>query len=269
MDVSCLEEPLYELIIGNVRGARNPNNPDPNWVIVAASITKAQAQQEGNLKPLKVKKVTSRYSVTKEDLCRMQNEDKDLKPFAEKKKAAKRGEYEVKFEKYRGILYRIRHRSDGLGETEKQIMIPKNLRHRVMELAYDSMFGDFLGTTKTEDRIQTNFYWPKMHQDVASFCRSCDVCQKTVTKGSIPRAPLGEMPLIDLPFKRVAINLMEFITPASDKGHRYILTLVDYASKYAEAVPIKNIDTETVAEALLDLYSRVGVPEEVLSDFGT
>ena len=90
----------------------------------------------------------------------MQNEDEDLKPFAEKKKALKRGEYEVKFEKYRGIFYRIRHRSDGLGEIEKQIMVPKRLRHGVTEVAHNLMFGGHLGTKKTEDRIQTKFYWP-------------------------------------------------------------------------------------------------------------
>ena len=59
------------------------------------------------------------------------------------------------------------------------------------------------------------------------------------------------------------------IAPASDKGHRIILTLMDYATRYPEAVPLNNIDTETVAEALLDMYSRVVVPEEVLSDLGT
>ena len=36
---------------------------------------------------------------------------------------------------------------------------------------------------------------------------------------------------------------------------------MDYATRYPEAVPLKNIDTETVAEALLDMYSRLGVPE--------
>ena len=64
----------------------------------------------------------------------MQNKDGDLKPFAEKKEAVKRGEYEMKFERYRGILYRIRHRSGGL-ETEKQIMAPRSLQHRVMDVA--------------------------------------------------------------------------------------------------------------------------------------
>ena len=77
------------------------------------------------------------------------------------------------------------------------------------------------------------------------------------------------MPLMDLSFKRVAVDLIVPITPASDKGHRYVLTLMDYATRYPEAVPLKNIDTETVAEALLDLYSRVGIPEEVLCDLGT
>ena len=90
-----------------------------------------------------------------------------------------------------------------------------------------------------------------------------------VAGGAVPRAPLKEMLLIDLPFKRVAIDLVGPITPASEKGHRCILTLIVYATRYPEAVPLKNIDTESVAEALLNVCSRVGVPEEVLSNLGT
>ena len=172
----------------------------------------------------------------------------------------------MKFEKRQGILYRIRRRIDGLGETWKQIMVPKSLRLRVMEVAHDSIFGGHLGVKKTKDKIQTNFYWPRMHNDVSGFCRSCDVCQKTVDKGTVARAPLGEMPLIDTPFKPVAVDSVGPITPARKRGQRYILTLVDYETRYPEAVPLKNIDTETVAEALLDMCSRLGIPEEVLSN---
>ena len=77
------------------------------------------------------------------------------------------------------------------------------------------------------------------------------------------------MPLIDTPFKRLAVNLVGPITPASERGHKYIISLVDYATRYPEAVSLKNIDTETVAKALLDIYSRLGIPEEVLSNQGT
>ena len=88
-------------------------------------------------------------------------------------------------------------------------------------------------------------------------------------KGSVPRVPVGDMPLIDMPFRRVAVDLVGPVLPPSQKGHRYILTLVDYATTYPEAVPLKNIETETLAEALLDMYSRLGLPEEILSDLGT
>ena len=108
-----------------------------------------------------------------------------------------------------------------------------------------------------------------MQGDITSFCRSCDVCQKTTAKRSVPRVPLGDMPLIDMPFRRVAVDLVGPISPPSEKGHRYILTLVDYTTRYPEAVPLKSIETETVAEALLDMHSHLGIPEEVLSDYGT
>ena len=70
-------------------------------------------------------------------------------------------------------------------------------------------------------------------------------------------------------FKGVAVVLVGPTAPACDKGHSYILTLVIYATRYSEALPLKNIDTETVTKALLDMYSRVEVRDEVLSDFGT
>ena len=58
------------------------------------------------------------------------------------------------------------------------------------------------------------------------------------------------MPLTDMPFKWVA-------------GHRYILTLVDYTTRYPEAVPLNKINTKAVAEALLNIYSKVDIPKEV------
>ena len=206
------------------------------------------------------------------ELAKLQQENTTLKKYADLWDAVRKGDYEIKYEKRRGVLYRIRNRVDGLGEYSKQIMVPKILRRKVMEVAHDSIFGEHLEIKKTKDRIQTNFYWPDMQGDITSFCRSCDVCQKTTAKGSVPRVLLGDMPLIDMPFRRVAVDLVGPISPPSEKGHRYILslrTLVDYATRYPEAVPLKNIETLTVAEALLDMYSRLRIPQEVLSDLGT
>ena len=76
------------------------------------------------------------------------------------------------------------------------------------------------------------------------------------------------MPLIDTPFSRVAIDLFGPIHPPTNVGDRFILTVVDNANRYPEAIALKKIDTETVVESLVDIYSCVGVPRGVLSDQG-
>jgi len=44
--------------------------------------------------------------------------------------------------------------------------------------------------------------------------------------------------------------------------------MCDYATRYPEAVPLQNIDAGTVAEELVKIFARVGVPSELLTDQG-
>ncbi|XP_060601263.1 uncharacterized protein LOC132754618 [Ruditapes philippinarum] len=69
--------------------------------------------------------------------------------------------------------------------------------------------------------------------------------------------------------ERIAVDLIGPITPVSEKGNRYILTVVDYATRYPEAVALPRSETENIAEALLDIFARVGFPSEILSDRGS
>ena len=61
------------------------------------------------------------------------------------------------------------------------------------------------------------------------------------------------MPLIETPFQRIAVDIVGPIKPVTTKGHRYILTVVDYATRYPEAIPLRSIETTRVAEALVDV----------------
>ena len=54
--------------------------------------------------------------------------------------------------------------------------------------------------------------------------------------------------------------------PKSRRGHRYILVVCDYATRYQEAVATRYIDAASIAEELLKIFARVGVPEEILTD---
>ena len=45
--------------------------------------------------------------------------------------------------------------------------------------------------------------------------------------------------------------------------------ICDYATRYPEAIPILSIEAETIAEELMTFFSRVGVPQEILTDQGS
>ena len=44
---------------------------------------------------------------------------------------------------------------------------------------------------------------------------------------------------MDVPFHHFAVDLIGPIMPVSDNGNRYILTIVDFAKKYPEAVALR------------------------------
>lgn len=287
----CAERPVYDLIIGNIPDVRDASNPDPNWKPIesegvgtisedqqdpdlgGAVQTRAQKVKEG--KTLKSLKVASPIVGTQiEDLKEAQETDSSLSKVRELVQNGEhvRGKKDSTFwyEKEKGIIYRYfsSPKVDN-GKLFKLLVVPSNLRDQVMKLAHDSILGGHLGVRKTISKIIAEFYWPSVHSDVSKYCRSCDICQKTMAKGRVTKVPIGELPLIDTPFERVAIDLVGPIFPASEKGHRYFLTMVDFATRYPEATALKRIDTETVAEALVEMFSRVGFPKEILSDLGT
>ena len=57
--------------------------------------------------------------------------------------------------------------------------------------------------------------------------------------------------------------------PRSRLGNQFILVICDYATRYPEAIPLRSIDVVHVAEELIKVFARVGVPEEILTDQGS
>ena len=75
------------------------------------------------------------------------------------------------------------------------------------------------------------------------------------------------LPVVEEPFQRIAIIVG--LLPRSRSGNRYVLVVCDYATRYPEAVALRNTDAESVAEELVKLFARVGIPMEILTDQGT
>ena len=264
-----MQNPVYDLIVGNIEGARLPGEPDPNWQLVQAVETRAQKKEAKTYKKLKVPEALQ-IECTLEEMKKGQQEDSSLKTVREMvqsgdQKVSKGGKSMCVMKK--GLIYR-KFKSNSQDESS-QLVVPKQFRSTVLKLARETVLSGHFSSKKTVSRILTDFWWPGCQADCSRFCKSCDICQRTIPKGKVPKAPLGKMPMMDIPFQRIAVDLVGPIDPPTDRKNRYILTIVDYATRYPEAVALPGIETERVAEALVDVFSRVGVPREMLSDMGS
>ena len=74
------------------------------------------------------------------------------------------------------------------------------------------------------------------------------------------------MPYIDRVFKRVAVDIVGPIKPISENKKQYILVMVDYATRYPEATALKDIRADTVADVLWEMWTRLGIPDEMITD---
>ncbi|CAB3996822.1 Transposon Ty3-G Gag-Pol poly [Paramuricea clavata] len=104
-----------------------------------------------------------------------------------------------------------------------------------------------LGIAKTFEMIQSGFYWPGFYKDVKTFCKSCEICAKNKVVPR-PRSPMKPFDIVPVPFYMIGVDL---IGPSklARQGNKYILSIIDYYSKYAEAVALPNQEAEKVTSS--------------------
>ena len=164
-----------------------------------------------------------------------------------------------------GVL--VHSTSDGLGDSLVRILVPVNRRLCVLEMANSNMLAGHFGVKKTFGRISSKFLWPKMRTEVKAYVRTCVGCQRASRKDNA-RAPLQPLQCVDEPFQKVAFDLVGPL-PKSSSGHRYLLTMMCLYTKFPAAIPLKRVDNETVIEAMMEIFSRYGVPKVLLTDQGS
>ena len=149
----------------------------------------------------------------------------------------------------------------------EQLIVPRTYVSKVLYMAHSHLLGAHLWTDKTRDRVIDRFYWPGVKKDIEDYCRACPECQRTAPRPSV-RNPLIPLPLIEVPFNRLALDIVGPL-PRTSRGHRYILVMVDYATRYPEAIPLRAATAKAVARELMTLFSRVGIVREILTDQGS
>ena len=75
------------------------------------------------------------------------------------------------------------------------------------------------------------------------------------------------MPVITMPFTRIAMDMVGPLE-RTKSGNRQ-LVIMDYATRWPEAFPMKHTDSKAAADVLCELFTRTGVLTEILTDCGS
>jgi transposase InsO family protein len=153
-------------------------------------------------------------------------------------------------------------------DNMEQVLVPRASREEFLRLAHTGMTGGHLGVRRTRWQVRRRAYWVGWSRDVKRFCRCCPQCNR-YHRGQPPRqGPLQPLPCGE-PWERLGIDITG-PHPRSRRGHIYILTVMDYFTKYVEAIPMANQEATSVAKALVEnVIVRYGAPLQILTDQGT
>ncbi|KAH9253861.1 hypothetical protein BASA81_008171 [Batrachochytrium salamandrivorans] len=144
--------------------------------------------------------------------------------------------------------------------------MPSNDRVQVMKHYHESLahlkYGSII------DLITRRFWWPDMKKDLKDYIARCPECQlnRSASRTHAP-LPIRPVPPVALPFERWGID---FYGPMVEtkSGSKYLITCIDYATRWVLAKPVKEMTEAAVATFLYDLMMTYGAPFEIISDRG-
>jgi len=114
---------------------------------------------------------------------------------------------------------------------------------------------------KLGDRLQRlGYYWPKMIPEAIAYAKRCHACQ--VHGDFIHQAPGHLLSTTSTwPFEMWGMDMVGPISLPSSKGHWFILTITDYFSKWAEAIPLREVKASDLIKFIKHhVIYRFGVP---------
>ncbi|CAK8672603.1 unnamed protein product [Clavelina lepadiformis] len=168
------------------------------------------------------------------------------------------------------LVHRCLYRSleDTLEGKRLQLLVPKEMRPRVLKELHDASHGGgHMGVDRTAERVSRRFYWPRWKTDVREYCERCTLCDLRKAPSKPPRAPLVPSDELE-PMQRIEIDVLGGL-PVTHSRNRYILVAADMYTKYMQAW---SMPSQTAQETAIVLYHNWmtihGVPERIHSDRG-
>jgi hypothetical protein len=126
--------------------------------------------------------------------------------------------------------------------------------------------GHHATKTTTHKILRGGYYWPTIFTYVHKFVREFQPCQFFTRKQKLATFPLQPV-VVEAPFQQWGLDFIGEFKDNSSNGHKWILTVTDYFTRWVEAIPTKKEIDEVVMNFLEDrIITRFGVPTKITTD---
>ena len=151
-------------------------------------------------------------------------------------------------------------------ERETAVLaVPESCIDKVITPYHSSLFVGHKGVIKTYLSISDKFFIPNLIHYLRSYIKGCHLCQLVHNEKPSPRQLQARINPNYVPFSRLSMDLK--VMPRSQKGHKYILCIIDEVTYYLITVPIFEVRSEEIGEDLIEnVITKYCIPEYITMD---
>ena len=149
-----------------------------------------------------------------------------------------------------------------------RVVVPLGLRKAVLKECHDDA-GHF-SAQRTFERMRMSYYWKFCFRDVQNYCHSCMICQKASKHKPLPPRlrPLEAGDSLNVPCRRASLDICGPLTLTKNRM-AYILSYIDHSTSYSFFLPLRNVESDTIARVLHDrIFTMFGCCSNLLTDLG-
>ena len=135
------------------------------------------------------------------------------------------------------LLYRIdlprQQKLAQIKPTVKKLCVPCRFRHNIIPYFHNDL-GHYAAQSLFHT-IATRFYWKSLFADVNTYCKTCEICQRTKINYSHTYVPLHPHPVPNEIGTRLAID-HKVLTRTTEEGNTAVLVVVEEFSSTTSLV---------------------------------
>jgi len=148
----------------------------------------------------------------------------------------------------------------------EQSMVPERLVKPTLLMHHEG-YGH-MGTNRMLETIRLRYFWSGMDKDIMDHTGKCLNCKLRKSYQRKPKVPIMKYTDTSRPLDRVHVDLTGPL-PTTKQGHRYIMVIKDYLTKFVWLIPLKTKTAMEVAQAFVgEFVCLAGIPGRLVSDRG-